>query len=137
MGARCRSRRIRLNWQPVSALSPSAFSSCGRVYIKAFFWRLRSPHASDDKCAQRLREPDGRQIMSVLADVEPPPLFPPRINGRYPSDMPRASTPAALLELLPPLPVVLSYRFVGRDLLLLDRNTGVILDFVDDALPPG
>ena len=86
--------------------------------------------------AQRLRQPDGRQIMSVLADVEPQPLFPPRINGRYPSETPRASTPAALLELLPPLPVVLSYRFVGRNLLLLDRNTGVILDFVDDALPP-
>jgi hypothetical protein len=86
--------------------------------------------------AQRLREPDGRQIMSVLADVEPQPSFPPRINGRYPAETPRASTPAALLELLPPLPVVLSYRFVGQNLLLLDRNTGVILDFVDNALPP-
>jgi hypothetical protein len=31
---------------------------------------------------------------------------------------------------------VLSYRFVGRDLLLLDRNTDVILDVIDDALPP-
>ena len=41
-----------------------------------------------------------------------------------------------LLAVLPPLPVVLSYRFAGRDLLLLDRTTGVILDFVDNALPP-
>jgi hypothetical protein len=84
----------------------------------------------------RLHQPDASRIRAELADVDPVPTFAPRINGRYPAGTARLSTPAALLQVLPPLPVVLSYRFVGRDLLLLDRNTDVILDVIDDALPP-
>lgn len=86
--------------------------------------------------SDRLQESDGARLRQVLADVEPTPRFAPRVNQRYPAGTPRTSTPAALLGVLPRLPSVLSYRFVGRDLLLLDRTTGLIIDFVDDALPP-
>ena len=84
---------------------------------------------------QRLNEPDGPQLWRALADVRPAP-FGPVVNERYPATEPRGSMPPPLLEVLPRLPDELSYRFVGRDLLLMDRSTSVILDIVTNALPP-
>jgi hypothetical protein len=55
-----------------------------------------------------------------------PDLFAVEINGRYPGDEPLATTPASLLNVLPAPPEILAYRFVGRDLVLLDRRSGYI-----------
>jgi hypothetical protein len=84
--------------------------------------------------AQRLRQPDGPQLWRALKEVQPAP-FPVVVNERYPATEPRQSMPPSLLAVLPPLPPELSYRFVGRDLVLLDRNTSLIIDIVADALP--
>jgi hypothetical protein len=35
---------------------------------------------------------------------------------------------------LPPLPPELQYRFVGRDLILWDIHSGLIVDFLPDAI---
>lgn len=39
-----------------------------------------------------------------------------------------------LLSALPPLPDRIEYRFHGRHLLLVDRNTRQVIDILDDAL---
>ena len=56
-------------------------------------------------------------------------------NTRYPDQQPPSTLPAALLVALPAVPPELEYRFVGRDLILLDRQTSVVIDVVRDALP--
>ena len=87
------------------------------------------------RLAQRLNEPDGAQLWRALADVRPAP-FVPVVNERYPETEPHESVPPSLLDVLPRLPHELSYGFVGRDLLLVDRTTSVILDIITSALPP-
>jgi hypothetical protein len=60
-----------------------------------------------------------------------------RINTRYPDGQPVSTVPLVILKALPPLPGGLEYRFVGSRLLLLDAQTQVIVDYMDQALPKG
>jgi hypothetical protein len=59
----------------------------------------------------------------------------PRVHMRFPEAAPMATMPAAFLELLPALPVELEYRFVGRHLILRDRDAALVIDYVIDAIP--
>jgi hypothetical protein len=58
-----------------------------------------------------------------------------RVNALYPSGATRSTVPASVLLTLPPLPAALHYRFVGRDLLLVDSEAQVIVDYLTDAAP--
>jgi hypothetical protein len=58
-----------------------------------------------------------------------------RVNARYPDNVPLSSVPAQLLEALPPLPEELEYRFVGRDLILLDTKARLVADVMPAVLP--
>ena len=58
-----------------------------------------------------------------------------RVNGAYPSGASRSTVPPSLLLALPPLPPSLHYRFVGKDLILLDAVAQIIVDFVSAAAP--
>jgi len=58
-----------------------------------------------------------------------------RVNYPYPHSAEFSEMPATLLTKLPQLPKELRYRFVGRNLLLVDRESDVIIDFMPDALP--
>lgn len=60
----------------------------------------------------------------------------PFINQRYPDDAELAPVPPLLLKKLPPLPDNLQYRFSSRDLLLIDGDAQIVVDFVPDVLPP-
>jgi hypothetical protein len=82
----------------------------------------------------RLSREDHALIMAEIRDVGPQ-SFAPTVNLRYPGGQPRATMPAQVSRVLPRLPTELSFRFVGRDLVLLDRHTGLILDVLRDALP--
>ena len=84
---------------------------------------------------QRLSNSDGAALLAAIRDVKPAPVFVPRVNERYPDDLPRTAMPPAVLAVLPQLPPHLVYRFMNRQLLLLDRDTGVIVDVLPDALP--
>jgi hypothetical protein len=86
------------------------------------------------RIATRLSSADGRQIVAAIADVQPRALHP-VVNGIYPPKEPRGTIPPQLITALPHLPPELAYRFVGRELLLLDRDTGLILDLMPEALP--
>ena len=44
-------------------------------------------------------------------------------------------SPPALLLKLPELPQELAYRFVGRDLTLMDINARLIVDLIPNAIP--
>ena len=58
-----------------------------------------------------------------------------RVNLVYPVGAPRSTVPPSLLLTLPPLPASLHYRFVGRDLVLLDSVAQIIVDFLPAAAP--
>lgn len=58
-----------------------------------------------------------------------------RVNYPYAQTAEFSEMPATLLTKLPQLPKELRYRFVGRNMLLVDRESDVIIDFMPDALP--
>jgi hypothetical protein len=58
-----------------------------------------------------------------------------RVNYPYAQSAELSEMPATLLAKLPQLPKEVRYRFVGRNLVLVDRESNVILDFMPDALP--
>lgn len=58
-----------------------------------------------------------------------------RVNYPYPEQAEFVEMPATVLLNLPQLPPEVKYRFVGRNLLLVDRDTNLILDYMTNALP--
>lgn len=66
------------------------------------------------------------------ADTKAVPL---RVNYPYPESQELLEMPATLLLRLPQLPKQVRYRFVGRNLLLVDRENGLIIDYMTNALP--
>ncbi len=58
-----------------------------------------------------------------------------RINYPYPEDKELLEMPPTLLLKLPQLPKQVKYRFVGRNLLLVDRENTLIVDYMTNALP--
>lgn len=58
-----------------------------------------------------------------------------RVNYPYPETKELAEMPPTLLLRLPPLPKEVKYRFVGRHLLLVDTDNGLIIDYMLNALP--
>lgn len=66
------------------------------------------------------------------ADTKGVPL---RVNYTYPETKELTQIPPTLLLKLPQLPKQVKYRFVGRHMLLVDRENGLIVDYMLDALP--
>jgi hypothetical protein len=60
----------------------------------------------------------------------------PAVNANYPERAALATVPPLVLSNLPPLPEGLEYRFLGRDLILRDRGSNLVVDFISGALPP-
>jgi hypothetical protein len=58
-----------------------------------------------------------------------------RVNAEYPLGAARSTVPPSVLATLPPLPSSLHYRFVGRDLILVDSVAQLIVDFLPAAAP--
>ncbi len=57
------------------------------------------------------------------------------VNALYPDNAPLSTVPPGLLLKLPQLPEQLDYRFVGRDLILRDATTNLIVDYIREAVP--
>lgn len=77
---------------------------------------------------------DRAELREVILDEETAGV-PLRVNFPYPEKKEFAEMPATLLTNLPTLPKELRYRFVGRNLLLVDRDNILIIDYMVDALP--
>ena len=73
-----------------------------------------------------------RKTVLVEAEVKAVPL---RVNYPYPEAKEQLETPPTLLLKLPQLPKQIRYRFVGRNMLLVDRENGLIIDFMTNAVP--
>ena len=58
-----------------------------------------------------------------------------RVNYPYPEPAEFVEMPATVLLNLPQLPPEVKYRFVGRNLLLIDSDNNLILDYMTNALP--
>lgn len=57
------------------------------------------------------------------------------VNQPYPETQELLEMPPTLLLRLPQLPKQVKYRFVRDHLLLVDRENGLIIDYMTDALP--
>lgn len=109
-------RKARANAKPGDILSSDIAS-----YIRT---TIRTEFKGTDR--KQLRE-------TILeADTKGIPL---RVNYPYPETKELAQTPPTLLLKLPQLPKQVKYRFVGRHLLLVDRENGLIVDYMMNALP--
>lgn len=77
--------------------------------------------------------PQGARLRAVINE-EPHPVVP-RVNFRYPDEVPLSTMPAVVLKALPPLDEEIEYRFIGRHLILLDPHAHLIADVVVNAMP--
>ena len=57
------------------------------------------------------------------------------INKTYPADAALPTAPPLLLMNLPKLPDNLQYRFVGRDVVLLDGDLQLVVDYIPNVIP--
>ncbi|HKS10282.1 MAG TPA: hypothetical protein VJS13_12090 [Pyrinomonadaceae bacterium] len=73
-----------------------------------------------------------RKAVLVDAEVKSVPL---RINYPYPEVKEQLEMPPTLLLKLPQLPKQIRYRFVGDNMLLVDRENGLIIDYMGNAIP--
>jgi hypothetical protein len=89
--------------------------------------------------AEQLEGPDALAARKAVLEGNPedPDAVPilVRVNAEYPPGAPRSTVPPSLLLTLPPLPACLHYRFVGRDLVLVDSVAQLIVDFIPAAAP--
>jgi hypothetical protein len=80
--------------------------------------------------AEQLQGPDGldarKTVLEDDAEDEAPVQVVVRVNAEYPPGAPRSTVPPSLLLTLPPLPACLHYRFVDRDLVLVDSVAQLI-----------
>jgi hypothetical protein len=58
-----------------------------------------------------------------------------KVNAVYPEAAELVEMPPTLLLALPQLPKQVRYRFVGTDLLIVDRESHLIVDYMPNALP--
>ena len=77
---------------------------------------------------------DKAEIRKIVFEAENKDV-PIRVNYPYPESKEFTEMPATLLLKLPQLPKEVKYRFVGRNMLLVDRDNNLIVDYMVDALP--
>jgi hypothetical protein len=58
------------------------------------------------------------------------------VNAAYPTEAPLSIVPPSVLMALPTLPKELEFRFVGRDLILLDTQAKIVVDVLPNAVSP-
>lgn len=75
-----------------------------------------------------------REVRQTVLESEVK-AVPLRVNYPYPETQELLEMSPTLLLRLPQLPKQVKYRYVGRNLLLVDRENGLIIDFMPDALP--
>jgi hypothetical protein len=95
--------------------------------IQERFRKLLAPEMAGEK---------GKDTRGSIRDEGPGPgTVKLEVNTVYPRRQPLGSMPPNVLTALPPLPDGLEYRFVSRNLLLLDVQANLIIDFMPAAIP--
>lgn len=101
----------------------------GQIFTPDIARFIRATIRGEYKGAKKRREL--RQAV-LEADTKGVPM---RVNDTYPETKELVEMPPTLLLKLPNLPKQLRYRFVGRNMLLVDRENDLIVDYMLDALP--
>ncbi|HXT68784.1 MAG TPA: hypothetical protein VN700_03460 [Vicinamibacterales bacterium] len=83
--------------------------------------------------APLFRGAQGAGLRAAISE-EPHPVVP-RVNTRYPDEVPLSTMPPVVLKALPPLEEEIEYRFIGRHLILLDSHSHLIADVMVNAMP--
>ena len=107
----------------VKAARPRAAQ--GEVFTAAMARNVRAVIAADQT---RRSASDWAGLMSDVPAIRP------GINESYPGGEALATFPPLLLQALPPLPDGLEYRFMGRDLVIRDARTNLIVDYLSDVM---
>jgi hypothetical protein len=87
-----------------------------------------------DHLARIFSAKDGNELKASIMDENPIDVKI-AVDGRYPDDVPVATMPPEILQMLPKMPDELEYRFVGRHLVILDPHAHIIADYVPNAIP--
>lgn len=75
-----------------------------------------------------------RELRSSVFEAETKGV-PLKVNAAYPEAVELVEMPPSLLLALPQLPKQIRYRFVGTNMLLVDRESNLIIDYMTNALP--
>lgn len=81
------------------------------------------------------QEPGGPAMRKTILESDPGKPVALKINEAYPDDHLRTTMPPTLLSRFPVLPKELTYRIVGRALVLQGTKTNLIVDFIPNAIP--
>ena len=100
----------------------------GQIFTKDAAAYIRSTIKKEFRGRQR------RALRAAVLEAETK-RVPLRVNYTYPETQEQIEMPPTLLLKLPQLPKQVKYRFVGRHLLLVDRENGLIVDYMLNALP--
>ncbi len=94
--------------------------------VQSIFRRLLAPP---------LKGEDGRDAKALIKDDAPAPgSVPFKVNATYPEGAPVPTVPTKVLLSLPTLPQPMEYRIVGKHLLLIDTEAGLIVDYIPNAI---
>jgi hypothetical protein len=100
----------------------------GQLFTRDAAQHIRNVIASEFKGRDRA------ELIKTISEAETKGV-PLRVNYPYPEAKELLEMPATLLLKLPTLPKQVKYRFVGHNLLLVDRENGLIIDYMTNALP--
>ena len=100
----------------------------GDVFSPAASTMIRTIIKSDMQGRER------REFRETVFEAETKGV-PVKVNAAYPESKELTEMPPSLLLALPQLPKQVRYRFVGTNLLLVDRESNLIIDYMPRALP--
>jgi hypothetical protein len=87
---------------------------------------------------RRLMYPETRgkegAIAKEMLKEDAPKGVPIKVNAKYPDSAPLPTVPPNLLAALPKLPEGLEFRIINKDLILLDVDANLIVDFIRAAI---
>ncbi|HYO62080.1 MAG TPA: hypothetical protein VER08_00330 [Pyrinomonadaceae bacterium] len=102
----------------------------GDIFTPDIVTHIRATIGNEYKGRER------QQLIETVMEAETQGV-PLRVNYPYPESKEFVEMPPTLLLKLPTLPKQVKYRFVGRNMLLVDRENGLIIDYMLNALPTG
>jgi hypothetical protein len=117
-------RNARPNAKPGDILTPDVKPMFNELLRDAFTGRTSSKVRASIKEGNPKNEKAPGEVEPVIA-----------VNAVYPKNAPLSTVPPSLLMKLPKLPTELEYRFVGRTLILRDRDSNLIVDYMKEAVP--
>ena len=101
----------------------------GDLFVPVLAQHIREVIKSELKPATK------QEVRQTVLEAGLSKAVPLRVNYPYPDSQELIEMPPTLLLRLPQLPKQVRYRYVGRNMLLVDRENGLIVDFMTDALP--